>query len=637
MAGTIVTSNRSDVPGVRGNSSTLLTRLRERAGSRVALLLFGIFLVGLGLRLYCLDCASLWYDEVTVLEWAQDGLWAMPNPSTFLYNLVTWLTLQPVDPASTSLLVRLPSALAGSLTSLLVYGVGQELFGRAQGLLAAILSALSTVLLDYSQEARTYAVLTTLAASLILCLLKVERTNSLRWWLLSAIAAGAMSLYSNVAITVVLPTISLYVFWLVWKLWLPPRYRRARLFIAVPLFLLLLALFSLILTNTGRGLPALGQVTPGTFSIQAARAIGFYTRFGTPAEWQPFVQWGLGLLALIGVAGGIVAGRARGVFLCLLFLIVPSIALALSSTSTTVFQRYALFSILFFFLLVANGALFPDRAAYRGRIKGLGRAMLKGSSVAVALFIALLFTVGAYNYSKHDETGKLSNRPDFRGAAAYLAQRALSSDTILFVDDPGLGLTVSGFYWRGNPPATTFDVRDPRLYNRQLDKSGTLYWVFGTQDTPLLSYLSAPDRGWREVISFRDVVILRERPQVGGIPHAIERIVEQIESFGPQMKGYQPVKTLRGCILQGRGDVAGAAAAYDMAGRFFNLGAGFLNAARLYEARGDDERAWREAVKSKFMEPNSVELHRWFSRKLLEAGMVAESRIEAQIAEALEK
>src|SRR5688572_16956861 len=147
------------------------------------LILAGIFALGLVLRFYCLDCYSIWYDEVASIEVAQRGLNAIftdrfgwMNVQTPLHYLQVWLTIQPVDPTVTSFLVRLPSAVAGSLTPLLVYALGRELFGRAHGLLAALMMALAIVHLDYSQDVRPYAILTFLTMLSIYCLVIAERT-----------------------------------------------------------------------------------------------------------------------------------------------------------------------------------------------------------------------------------------------------------------------------------------------------------------------------------------------------------------------------------------------------------------------------------------------------------------------------
>src|SRR5688500_15352668 len=125
------------------------------------LLLAGIFVLGLVLRFYCLDCRSLWYDEVASIEVAQRGLAAIftdrfgwMSVQTPLHYFIVWLTIQPVDPATTSILVRLPSALAGSAAPLVIYAIGRDVYGRVQGLFAAALLALSTIHLAYSGDVR---------------------------------------------------------------------------------------------------------------------------------------------------------------------------------------------------------------------------------------------------------------------------------------------------------------------------------------------------------------------------------------------------------------------------------------------------------------------------------------------------
>src|SRR5438477_10008090 len=176
--GSIQTSaaGQSSPKGPTDRRSSIVNRQSSVRPSSGRLLLPGIFLIGLVLRLATLDAHSLWYDEVLSIETAQRGLNAIFTDrfgwmlvQTPLHYFLVWLTIQPADPTSTSFLVRLPSALAGSLTILVVYGIGRELFGRAPGLAAALLVALSTVALDYSQDLRPYAILTLLTALSVYC------------------------------------------------------------------------------------------------------------------------------------------------------------------------------------------------------------------------------------------------------------------------------------------------------------------------------------------------------------------------------------------------------------------------------------------------------------------------------------
>src|SRR5438477_4388529 len=177
----------------------------------------GLFLLPLGLRLYCLDCRGYWGDEVASLDAAGLGIPAIftgrfgyLSNQTPLHYFIVWFTMQPADPTTTALLVRLPSALVGALTALLTYGLGRELFGRTQGILAALLVALSAPLINYSQDLRPYSMLVFLTCLSVYCLLRAERTGAALWWAAFAAATIANLLNAYLALTLVMPTLAPY-------------------------------------------------------------------------------------------------------------------------------------------------------------------------------------------------------------------------------------------------------------------------------------------------------------------------------------------------------------------------------------------------------------------------------------------
>ena len=99
---------------------------------------------------------------------------------------------------------------------------------------------------------------------------------------------------------------------------------------------------------------------------------------------------------------------------------------------------------------------------------------------------------------------------------------------------------------------------------------------------------------------------------------------------------YQPVRTLRGCILQAKGDVVAAAEAYRSAGAYYpQLGEEFLATAEGLQARGQPERAWREALTSKFMRPGNPRVHLWLADNLPKIGSSPIPALERQIADLL--
>jgi hypothetical protein len=98
---------------------------------------------------------------------------------------------------------------------------------------------------------------------------------------------------------------------------------------------------------------------------------------------------------------------------------------------------------------------------------------------------------------------------------------------------------------------------------------------------------------------------------------------------------FQPVRTLRGCIEQEKAEIEAAAQAYGAAGVYFQLGEEYLRTSQGFSARGEREKAWREAIIGKFMEPGDPDIHLWMSQMLAEAGHVPESQVERQMSELL--
>ena len=64
-------------------------------------------------------------------------------------------------------LLRLPALIASVLGIVAIWGLGRALIGRAEGLLAALMLALSAMHLEYAQEAHSYALFATLSTFLL--------------------------------------------------------------------------------------------------------------------------------------------------------------------------------------------------------------------------------------------------------------------------------------------------------------------------------------------------------------------------------------------------------------------------------------------------------------------------------------
>ncbi|MCG3194401.1 MAG: hypothetical protein DIJKHBIC_03660 [Thermoanaerobaculia bacterium] len=146
---------------------------------RVAGIIAGLFLFGVGARIYFLFLKPLWADEIFTLWLARLDLGALLSALKLdsgppLHYLVSKAVLSPTSsPGSLDILVRLPSLLASlGVMGLLIY-LGKRMGRPETGWLSALLYAVSPLAVFYAAEGRAYALTT------FLCLLVFERCLAL--------------------------------------------------------------------------------------------------------------------------------------------------------------------------------------------------------------------------------------------------------------------------------------------------------------------------------------------------------------------------------------------------------------------------------------------------------------------------
>jgi hypothetical protein len=589
----------------------------------------GLFLVALALRLYCLDCRSLWGDEVASIETAQRGVAAIITDrfgwmrvQTPLHYLIVWMTTLPVDPTTTSTLVRLPSALAGALTPPVLYALGSVLFGRAQGILAALLLAFAPIHLNYSQDLRPYAMLVLLTTLSVYCLMMAIHKGSPGWWVAWAVSTAANLLNAYFALTLVIPALVPYFAWLLQRQRNGSR-KSTRLLLAAAASFAAVGLVALVvlldMQQVPRISPELSRLSLPGLVLSPVELLTWFTQLGVGGQLERAVQLAFLLVALLGVYFAIKSGRGEGVFLCACLILIPSVILAVLGTTNVVFQRYALFTMPFYFLLIGSGLVYV--AALVLRPFGARPAL---TAVVYAPAI-LVFALGTVTYMRTDISQSLTYRPDFRGAARYLQEHARPEDTILFA---GWNTTVSNFYWKWQPPAHSYYALDPRLFADR--GSGSVYWVFSYEGegSPQL----ASDPGWDEVVVLDHIYILREGQSSGDLQSSFEHMARLLAS---DSRHARLATILRGCVYQANGDISRAAEAYNSAGIYFPIAGEYLQTAVGFATRGDSAEAWQEATMSKFWEPGKPEIHDWFARNLAQGGYSSESRAEMEVASAL--
>ena len=159
-----------------------------------------IVVTGAALRLHGLAAESAWLDEAFAIGIARAGLGDVlyetqldVHPPLYYFLLAGWTMLTDGSVWSARLL-----SVALSLGILVAtHVVGTRLAGRATGLTAAALLAVSVFHIEFAQEARMYAQLTLLATLSTLGFIRMVETSARRWFLFYVVMTSLMA-YTHV-------------------------------------------------------------------------------------------------------------------------------------------------------------------------------------------------------------------------------------------------------------------------------------------------------------------------------------------------------------------------------------------------------------------------------------------------------
>ena len=215
---------------IRAVASTVARGIVDRRSLLIWAALLGIFLLGTALRLHQLDADSFWSDELLTVRTSR-----LPIPSIIRYQyeralnppltfIVTHFFFQCCGESEFG--ARLPAALLGSLSILLIYGVAVALWTPREGLIAAFLLAVSSHHVQYSQEARHYSLMLFLALLSILFLLKALEKNKLGLWM-GFVLCTTLGLYNHYFAFLLLPAALAFGSWVIAERWLSYRKKKA--------------------------------------------------------------------------------------------------------------------------------------------------------------------------------------------------------------------------------------------------------------------------------------------------------------------------------------------------------------------------------------------------------------------------
>ncbi len=158
-------------------------RASRRDAVGVFLLLILVLALAAGLRFYKIGAQSLWADEGNSAALASRSLVQIArdashdiHPPLYYWMLRLWTDVFGTSEAA----LRALSAVLGTLLVLIIAEAGRRLHGKAVGLTAAFIAAISPFQVYYSQEARMYILLALEACASVLAF----------WWLLRQEESG---------------------------------------------------------------------------------------------------------------------------------------------------------------------------------------------------------------------------------------------------------------------------------------------------------------------------------------------------------------------------------------------------------------------------------------------------------------
>jgi mannosyltransferase len=443
-----------------GISATRATGLRALGGQLSwhrkrclnAVVLFAIFMAGLGLRLYELGAESLWTDELNTFATSQLDPWSIVQAQVGLgwhpplHYLVTHVFLRCFGQSDFA--ARLQAALFGSLTVMLVYKAGKTLWGEREGVIGALLLTVNAYHIGYSQEARNYALMTFLALLSLVFFLKALHRKRRSLWLAFALCTS-LSLYNHYFAFLFLPSLVVAGAWVGAEDLLSAREEHpwqsasdsfrvlcgstgslggliaSLVFVLasyVPWLPILLAQFG------KNGQPQSGAVGAPSFlgsCVAFVRtALAAYT--GGPSV-ALFLSAGLFLL-------GVAACGRKQITLVGLWIGLPFAFLALPGLPHFVHPRYVLFILPLFLLVVARGVTKMAHLLWGG--PGARQRADRGWCAVVASSLTVL-AIAACNVPALAAHYAVSE-PNWRAVAQYLAAE-MPSGGIVLADGEGYG------------------------------------------------------------------------------------------------------------------------------------------------------------------------------------------------------
>lgn len=371
-AGTLILQ-RGQTSGLAVNSNPsrqefplLATRLENFRGiGREKWLVLVVVSVGLFTAFFRLGAKGLWGDEVWEASWSQQQDFVQ----TFLrflgpvdFSLHFLLVKLSTSFSGSEFWVRLPSALLGAASVIIIFFLGRRLFGTRTGVVAALVLAVAPFHVWYAQDARPYASLACYSLLSLYFFCELITAPSRRAWV-GFTLANILNLYNAFFALLVLPAelvaaAGVIGWWLLQERLSGARSDRRRQAMhsligiiggAILALLAALPLFPLTAGYVLRHAP--GEVRAGAFQLTLPFISSLFSLYGAGPGWA------LGLLAALFVVGmGIALYRRHWFpFVAIVWLGLPFVMFWVAQPRHIFSPRYFLFLQPVYLLMAAHG------------------------------------------------------------------------------------------------------------------------------------------------------------------------------------------------------------------------------------------------------------------------------------------
>ncbi|MGH7851259.1 MAG: glycosyltransferase family 39 protein, partial [Thermodesulfobacteriota bacterium] len=381
---------------------------------------------------------------------------------------------------------RLLSVIPGSLSVLLIYKFGKELFDKNTGLMAALILAVSVFQIKYSQEARTYSLFVFLALLSNYFFFGLLSAHKFKY-ILGYILISSLLIYDHYYWVFYIAAQNIYVFskllvnvregWSGFKWWILLQF--TLVVISIPELIMLSgasavsAGFWLERPNINAILGILLRFSGSIPLLILFFVLSFNTVlnvFGTNPKsvFKKVFSWPSGLTQILAFTQG------DRVFFLIILLFAPIIlAFIVSRIYHPIYSAH--------YLIGASPALYVLVAA------GIDKLGFKKAKIFAVILIVFLSLIQVYRYYESVE------KPQWREAVNYIERAAYPGDLVMVYPDYEIGSLE--YYLKRNDLKTMTLTKKPNL---DFDLSGEDAWV-------IYSYLISADQNGRNEVSETDL------------------------------------------------------------------------------------------------------------------------------------